>query len=67
MRPVLVVDYGRGNLFSISRALAHLGAEAKVTSDPAACAAAQGVILNGGGAGSAGAADHRPRARGAPP
>lgn len=50
MKPVVVVDYGRGNLFSISRALAHLGAEAKVTSDPAAIAAAERLILPGVGA-----------------
>lgn len=49
-RPVAVVDYGRGNLFSISRALAHLGAEARVTSDPAELAAAERAILPGVGA-----------------
>lgn len=49
-RSVAVVDYGRGNLFSISRALAHLGAEARVTSDPAELAAADRLILPGVGA-----------------
>ncbi len=49
-RPVVVVDYGRGNLFSISRALAHLGADARVTSDPAEIAKADRLILPGVGA-----------------
>ena len=66
MRPVLVVDYGRGNLFSISRALAHLGAEAKVTSDPAAIAAAERLILPGVGAGGGGGARRRGRGHVAP-
>lgn len=47
---VAVIDYGRGNLFSISRALAHLGADARVTSDPVEIAAAERVILPGVGA-----------------
>ncbi|MDP3541396.1 MAG: imidazole glycerol phosphate synthase subunit HisH [Elusimicrobiota bacterium] len=47
---VAVVDYGRGNLFSISRALAHLGAEARVTADPAEIASAGRLILPGVGA-----------------
>ena len=47
---VTVVDYGRGNLFSLSRALEHLGASAKVTSDPAEVAAAERLILPGVGA-----------------
>jgi glutamine amidotransferase len=47
---VTVVDYGRGNLFSLARALEHLGAEAAVTSDPAAVAKAERLILPGVGA-----------------
>lgn len=48
--PVAVVDYGRGNLFSIARALEHLGSRAEVTSDPAVIAAAPRLILPGVGA-----------------
>jgi glutamine amidotransferase len=47
--PVIVVDCGRGNLFSLSRALEHLGAVAKVTSDPAEIEAAERLILPGVG------------------
>lgn len=45
-----VVDYGRGNLFSLSQALRHLGVEHRVTSDPAEIAGAARVILPGVGA-----------------
>lgn len=48
--PVAVVDYGRGNLFSLSRALEHLGAAAKITSDPAEIERAERLILPGVGA-----------------
>ena len=50
MSVVTIADYGRGNLFSLSRALEHLGSEAKVTSDPAAIEAAERLILPGVGA-----------------
>ncbi|MBI4345280.1 MAG: imidazole glycerol phosphate synthase subunit HisH [Elusimicrobia bacterium] len=50
MRAVVVVDYGRGNLRSITRALAHVGAEAVVSSDPADVAGAERVLLPGVGA-----------------
>ena len=47
---ITVVDYGRGNLFSLARALEHLGAAANITADPAAIAAAERLILPGVGA-----------------
>ena len=47
---ITVVDYGRGNLFSLARALEHLGASANVTSDPKAVEAAERLILPGVGA-----------------
>ncbi|MBI5247329.1 MAG: imidazole glycerol phosphate synthase subunit HisH [Elusimicrobia bacterium] len=47
---VTVVDYGRGNLYSISQALRHLGCEARITSDLAAIEAAERMILPGVGA-----------------
>lgn len=50
MTRVTVVDYGRGNLFSIEQALRKLGCEATVTGDPAAILDAERVILPGVGA-----------------
>ena len=47
---VAIVDYGVGNLFSLRSSLAVLGAEAQVTGDPAALAAADRLILPGVGA-----------------
>lgn len=47
---IVVVDYGRGNLRSITRALARVGAEPVVTSDPAGVAGAERVLLPGVGA-----------------
>ncbi len=45
-----IVDYGVGNLFSLSASLAAIGEEAAVTRDAAAIAAADRVILPGVGA-----------------
>lgn len=51
---IVVVDYGAGNLRSVSRALAAVGADAVVTDRPEDLATAAGVILPGvGAAGSA--------------
>ena len=47
---IAIVDYGVGNLFSRRSSLAHIGAEAVVTGDPAVIAAADRVILPGVGA-----------------
>ncbi|MCM2303303.1 MAG: imidazole glycerol phosphate synthase subunit HisH [Elusimicrobia bacterium] len=47
---VAVVDYGRGNLYSIEGALRKLGCDVQVTSDPAAIEAAPRLILPGVGA-----------------
>ena len=47
---VTVIDYGLGNLFSISRALSHVGATVEMTSDPDAIRRARGVVLPGVGA-----------------
>lgn len=45
-----MVDYGAGNIRSVERALVHAGADVSVTDDPAAIAAAAGVVLPGVGA-----------------
>ncbi|HMO56377.1 MAG TPA: imidazole glycerol phosphate synthase subunit HisH [Roseiflexaceae bacterium] len=45
-----VVDYGAGNLRSVARALAHVGADMVVTSDPDVVHAAPAVVLPGVGA-----------------
>ena len=50
MTRVSVVDYGRGNLYSIEQALRKLGCDVEVTGDPAAILAAERVILPGVGA-----------------
>ncbi|MEW6220289.1 MAG: imidazole glycerol phosphate synthase subunit HisH [Thermodesulfobacteriota bacterium] len=47
---IAVIDYGAGNLFSVVRALAHLGAQVTVADGPAALAAAPRAILPGVGA-----------------
>jgi glutamine amidotransferase len=47
---VAIIDYQAGNLTSVSRALAHLGHDSEVTSDPAAIAKADKVIFPGVGA-----------------
>jgi len=47
---ITVIDYGRGNLFSIGQALRHVGVEFVISSDPADVDAADGVILPGVGA-----------------
>ncbi|MDP2937243.1 MAG: imidazole glycerol phosphate synthase subunit HisH [Dehalococcoidia bacterium] len=47
---IAIVDYGAGNLRSVAKALAKLGYMARVTSDPAAVAEAEAIILPGVGA-----------------
>ena len=47
---VAVVDYGIGNLHSAQKALARLGADARLTDDPALIADAVAVVLPGVGA-----------------
>lgn len=49
-RDVVVVDYGRGNLFSVCQAVAHVGGRPLLTDAPAAVTAADLVILPGVGA-----------------
>ena len=44
---IAVIDYGVGNLFSVEKAVAALGAEVKVTSDKEAIESADKVILPG--------------------
>ena len=47
---IAVIDYGRGNLFSLGQALRHLGAAYETTQDPQRILAAERVILPGVGA-----------------
>lgn len=47
---IVIIDYGMGNLYSVSKAIASLGAEPVVTSDKAIIAKAEKVILPGVGA-----------------
>jgi glutamine amidotransferase len=50
MTDVAVIDYGVGNLLSVSRAFLHCGATVAVTDDPAQILAARRVVLPGVGA-----------------
>ena len=56
-----VLDYGMGNLRSVSKALEHVGARTEVTSDHERIAAAEGVVLPGVGAFPAAVAEVRER------
>ena len=47
---ITIIDYGMGNLRSVSKALESLGASVRVTSDPREVAAASKLILPGVGA-----------------
>ena len=49
-KSVVVLDYGSGNLRSAQRALERVGAEVEVTSDAAAAATADGLVVPGVGA-----------------
>lgn len=46
---IAVLDYGSGNLHSVSRALAHAGGEPIVTGDPMHVAAADALVIPGVG------------------
>lgn len=59
---IAIVDYGINNLASVENAIRAVGGEAQVTADPNVIAGAEGVILPGIGAASAGM--QRIRARG---
>jgi imidazole glycerol-phosphate synthase subunit HisH len=47
---IIVVDYGRGNLFSLGQALRHLGFEHRITDKPAEIETAERIIFPGVGA-----------------
>lgn len=47
---IAIIDYGVGNLFSVEKALAALGADAEITSDARTIAAADKIVLPGVGA-----------------
>jgi glutamine amidotransferase len=47
---IAVLDYGIGNLASAQKALVHLGADARLVTDPDDAAGASGVVLPGVGA-----------------
>lgn len=51
---IAIIDYGAGNMYSIARALEHVGASVQVTDIPALVDEAEAVVLPG--VGSAGAA-----------
>jgi len=47
---IAIIDYGMGNLCSVQKALERLGAETRITDDPAELAVADKIILPGVGA-----------------
>lgn len=47
---IAIIDYGMGNLFSVEKAFAKLGAQVVVTSDPEVILSADKVVLPGVGA-----------------
>ena len=47
---IAIINYGAGNLRSVAKALESLGANPRVTADPAEIAAADGLVLPGQGA-----------------
>ncbi|MCE5217366.1 imidazole glycerol phosphate synthase subunit HisH [bacterium] len=47
---IALIDYGMGNLGSVSKALARVGCEARITDDPDVVVGADGVVLPGVGA-----------------
>ena len=47
---IAIIDYGVGNLFSVEKAFAAWGAEAKITNNPAEIKAAEKLVLPGVGA-----------------
>ena len=49
-REIVVVDYGRGNLFSVCQAVAKVGGRPRLTDDPGVVRGADRVILPGVGA-----------------
>jgi imidazole glycerol-phosphate synthase subunit HisH len=59
---IAIVDYGAGNMYSIARALEHVGVQVQVTDDPTLISKAEAVVLPG--VGSAGAAMAQMTAKG---
>lgn len=47
---IAIIDYGMGNLYSVEKAFAKLGADAVITSDPKVIITAEKVVLPGVGA-----------------
>ncbi|HAM14300.1 MAG TPA: imidazole glycerol phosphate synthase subunit HisH, partial [Eggerthellaceae bacterium] len=47
---IAVVDYHKGNLKSVERGLVGVGADARITDDPATIARAEAIVLPGVGA-----------------
>ncbi len=49
-RPVVIVDYGRGNLWSVSQAVAAVGGAPRLSTEPAVVRTAEQLVLPGVGA-----------------
>ncbi|HLJ32463.1 MAG TPA: imidazole glycerol phosphate synthase subunit HisH, partial [Ktedonobacteraceae bacterium] len=59
---IAIIDYGAGNIRSIEKALAYIGADVQVTDDAAVVADSHAIVLPG--VGSGGAAMNRMREHG---
>ena len=59
---IAIVDYGVGNLFSLSSSVSSLGAEVRVTRDAADLRAADHILLPGVGAFADAMPNSKPRA-----
>jgi glutamine amidotransferase len=65
-KKTIIVDYELGNLFSVKQACLHVGLDVEISNDPAAVAAADGLILPGVGAFGAAMSNLRKRGLEAP-
>jgi glutamine amidotransferase len=50
MKPIVIIDYGAGNLRSVQKAFEHLGHQVSISADPMAVAAAPALVFPGQGA-----------------
>ncbi len=50
MKPIVIIDYGAGNLRSVQKAFEHLGYPARFTSDPTDLRSAPAIVFPGQGA-----------------
>ena len=47
MKPLVIVDYGMGNIYSVQSALTYIGVESVYTNDPSIILEADHILLPG--------------------